>query len=149
MMNKERQLTEERGIMMHSMIMILFTMLHLFVLEEAKKPYDPKLHTPVFYYIQNEMNTNKHKITGMKALDMVKEQYAMNFVKEEMKDTKEYYYRLPEHDYYLYCEGMDESQSYYMIHLYEFVTDDIETGIGHYVTYGWYLVNKETGVISY
>lgn len=36
----------------------------------------------------------------------------------------------------------------YLIHLYEFVVDDPDTGIGHTVTYGWYTVDKYTGEVK-
>ena len=87
--------------------------------------------------------------TSMEALDRVKELYATNFEKVYTKDTgEEYYYKLPLADYYLVYEGTGEAEKEYVIHLYEFVIDEQETGIGHTVTYGWYSVNKESGEIT-
>lgn len=84
-------------------------------------------------------------ISAMEALDLIKEQYATNFEKIAIEDTEEkYYYKLPLADYYLVFEGYGETDQDYMIHLYEFVLDDPESGTGHTVTYGWYTVNKET-----
>lgn len=88
-------------------------------------------------------------ITAMEALDLIKEQYAINFEKIAMEDTEEeYYYKLPLADYYLVYEGYGETDQDYIIHLYEFVLDDPETGRGHTVTYGWYTVNRNTHEIS-
>lgn len=96
-----------------------------------------------------------HAITPMEALDLVKECYAANFDKVYVEliddfanDTvDEYYYKLPFADYYLVYEGVQE-ENYYLIHLYEFVLDEPDTGIGHTVTYGWYTVDKMTGAIT-
>ncbi len=98
----------------------------------------------------DEIVTNEPKmnaITPMEALDLVKERYAANFekVNEESSDT--YYYKLPYADFYLTMEDYGEENSY-LVHLYEFVLDDPDTGIGHTVTYGWYTVNKDTGIIT-
>lgn len=86
--------------------------------------------------------------TPMEALDLVKEKYASDFDKHFMKDTnKEYYYKLPFADYYLEYDAGADTNEEYLFHLYEFVLDEAETGIGHTVTYGWYFVNKESGDI--
>jgi hypothetical protein len=91
----------------------------------------------------------ERNITSMEALDRVKELYAANFEKADTKDTsEEYYYKLPFADYYLVYEGAGESENEYVFHLYEFVTDEPTTGIGHTVTYGWYKVNKESGLVT-
>jgi hypothetical protein len=45
-------------------------------------------------------------------------------------------------------EGMGENASEYLYHLYEYVLDEPEEGIGHTVTYGWYTVDKYTGEIT-
>jgi hypothetical protein len=83
----------------------------------------------------------------MEALDKVKDQYASNFSKVISDgNTGEYYYKLDSADYYLIYEGLEE-ESFYLIHLYEFVLDEPETGIGHTYTYGWYAVNRLTGEI--
>lgn len=111
------------------------------------------------------LNTNKIisielDLTAMEALDMVKEKYSANFEKvfytnedkEESiinEDGKEvYYYKLPFAEYYLVYEGYGETEKEYLIHLYEFVVDEADTGIGHTVTYGWYTVDRKTGNIK-
>ncbi|HWT76685.1 MAG TPA: hypothetical protein VN258_18460 [Mobilitalea sp.] len=91
----------------------------------------------------------KGSISNMEALDMVKEQYAANFEKVYRTNTKdEYYYKLPEADYYLAYEGQGRTTDEYLFHLYEFVLDEPDSGVGHAVTYGWYTVNRITGVIT-
>jgi hypothetical protein len=87
-------------------------------------------------------------LTPMFALDLVKERYATNFEKIAIAETKEYYYKLSEADYYLVYEGYYPEKNYYLVHLYEFVTDDPATGTGHAVTYGWFLVDKDTGAMQ-
>lgn len=87
-------------------------------------------------------------ITPMEALEIVKEQYAANFVKTYQSTGDEYYYKLPIADYYLVYEGEIGQEPQYLYHLYEFVIDEPETGIGHTVTYGWYTVDKITGYVS-
>ena len=102
-------------------------------------------------HIAKHMTKQKKErnITSMEALDQVKELFAANFEKVNRKNTcEEYYYKLPLADYYLVYEGAGESEKEYVFHLYEFVIDEQETGIGHTVTYGWYSVNKESGVIT-
>lgn len=84
----------------------------------------------------------------MEALDIVKEAYATNFTKVSPEEkSKEYFYKLDYADYYLVYEDTDDTTGYYLFHLYEFVVDDIDTGVGHTVTYGWYWVNPYTGDI--
>lgn len=85
-------------------------------------------------------------ISSMEALDMVKEKYAGNFEKI-CDETEEYYYKLPDYQYYLVMEDYDDTENYYLIHLYEFVVDELDTGIGHTYTYGWYKVYWDTGYI--
>jgi hypothetical protein len=109
--------------------------------------------------IKTELNTiyslypSKKQITDnylypMDALDLVKEAYATNFTKVNLQDdTNYYFYKLDSADYYLVYEDTDDITGYYLIHLYEFVIDDTDTGIGHTVTYGWYWVNPYTGDI--
>lgn len=88
-------------------------------------------------------------IAPMEALDAVREKYAANFEKVYTASTKdEYYYKLPEASYYLVYEGGSGVEKDYLIHLYEVVIDEPDTGIGHTVTYGWYTVDKEKGVIT-
>lgn len=87
-------------------------------------------------------------ITPMVALDLVKAKYAANFEKVIVENTKEYYYKLPDADYYLLYEGTVKDERNYLFHLYEFVVDDPDANIGHTVTYGWYIVDKNTGLIQ-
>ncbi len=86
-------------------------------------------------------------LTPMEALDKVKERYAANFIKSSSNTKDDYYYKLPFADYYLVYEGKGATEKDYLFHLYEFVEDEPDTGIGHTVTYGWYTVNNQTGVI--
>lgn len=94
----------------------------------------------------NWENDKALELTPMKALELVKDCYASNFEKIAISET-EYYYKLRIADYYLIYEGRGETEEQYLYHLYEFVLDDPEEGIGHTVTYGWYQVNKFTGEI--
>jgi hypothetical protein len=87
-------------------------------------------------------------ITPMQALDLAKERYAANFDKVTSNTNEEYYYKLPYADYYLVYEGSGTTEESYVIHLYEFVLDEPEIGIGHTVTYGWYTIDKTTGEIT-
>ncbi|NLK28512.1 MAG: hypothetical protein GX306_09260 [Clostridiales bacterium] len=99
---------------------------------------------------KDEMIRNEPKMkamTPMEALDLVKDRYATNFEKVYAESSDSYYYKLPYADYYLVMEGFEEDNSY-LVHLYEFVMDEPDTGIGHTVTYGWYTVNKDTGIIT-
>lgn len=102
------------------------------------------------YYIADiiiEINDTKEQtLTPMDALDMVKERYADNF-ERIWSESGDYYYQLPLANYYLVYEGCNDTDTNYVIHLYEFVVDEEDTGIGHTVTYGWYLVDKVTGEI--
>lgn len=85
-------------------------------------------------------------LTPMEALDIVKEAHASNFEKNSLQDSQEdYYYKLVIADYYLVYEYTDDNTGNYLFHLYEFVIDDVDTGIGHAVTYGWFWVNPYTG----
>ncbi len=89
-----------------------------------------------------------HCITPMEALDMVQIQYATNFSRVSPEENSgEYYYKLDSAEYYLVYEEQEED-SFYMIHLYEFILDEPDTGIGHTYTYGWYAVNRLTGEIE-
>ena len=96
----------------------------------------------------NRYMSAMHPITKMEALDLVKLQYAANFKKIYLDTKEDYYYKLSSADYYLDYEGEDETEQEYLFRLYEFVLDDSETGIGHYVTYGWYTVNWESKEIT-
>lgn len=108
-------------------------------------------------YIKTDVKKNLN-LSAMEALDLVKKKYAANFEKVYYEDTednqgkstgkKQYYYKLPDEEYYLAYEGQGETKRDYLIHLYEFVLDDPDTGIGHAYSYGWYSVNKRTGKIT-
>jgi hypothetical protein len=98
--------------------------------------------------IQQTIPNHSKELTAMEALDLVKEHYAVNFEKVAKEDTKEYFYKLLETDYYLVYEGYYPKGSYYLIHLYEFAIDFPETNIGHMVTYGWFIVDKKTGEVT-
>lgn len=87
------------------------------------------------------------RMSAMDALDLVKEKYATNFERVYYSEL-EYYYKLPDAEYYLVCEGNDEIEQEYLIHMYEFVLDEPDSGIGHFVTYGWYKVDSRTGKIG-
>ena len=100
-------------------------------------------------YIFNDYPIYIDKLTPMEALDLVQEEYARNFIKNSLQENHEdYFYKLDIADYYLVYEGTDEASGHYLIHLYEFVLDDEETGIGHTVTYGWYQVNPFSAEIE-
>lgn len=100
--------------------------------------------------VENEHRITKDNqikdLTPMEALDLVKSRFASNFEKIEVSKD-EYYYKLDLADYYLVFEGKGETEQQYLFHLYEFVQDEAEGGIGHTVTYGWYNVDKVTGEI--
>ena len=90
----------------------------------------------------------KSSISVMEGLDLVKARYAANFEKVYDQNTKDYYYKLPGAEYYLYYEGVGETDQDYLYHFYEYVLDDPDTGMGHAVTYGWYSVNKSDKSIT-
>ena len=99
-------------------------------------------------YLSLIHTADKLMINPMEALDLVKEEYATNFNKISLQENRgDYFYKLEIADYYLVYEDTDDITGNYLFHLYEFVLDDIDTGIGHTVTYGWYWVNPNTGVI--
>ncbi len=97
--------------------------------------------------LEENAQTAELDLTEGEALDLVKESYATNFIKVYKEDGQSYYYRLEIADYYLVCEGLVDN-THYLIHLYEFVVDEEESGVGHTVTYGWYTVEKGTGQIE-
>ncbi len=86
--------------------------------------------------------------TPMEALDIVKEKYAANFIRQTRGQEEDYYYKLPDAEYYLVYEGQGATEDEYIIHLYEFVTEDQVENIGHTVTYGWYRFNRNTGEVT-
>lgn len=88
-------------------------------------------------------------ITPMEALDKVKEYYAANFDKVYAEAAKdEYYYKSTLAGLSLVYEGEVGTEKNYLIHLYEFVVDEPETGIGHTYTYCWFTVSRITGEIT-
>lgn len=113
-------------------------------------PNEETLKTTYQNIILYKMNMNStYQVTKMEALDLVKAQYAANFDKTYPDDTtEEYYYKLSTADYYLVYEGTGKTEQEYLFHLYEFVLDEPETGIGHTVTYGWYTVDKEDAKVT-
>lgn len=89
-----------------------------------------------------------YELTAMEALDLVKEGYAANFERYYItQDQVLYCYKLPDAQLYLAYEGFGSTEDEYLIHLYEFVVDDPESGIGHCYSYAWYSVDKKTGRI--
>ncbi len=98
------------------------------------------------YRVTNK-DPKKEFITPMEGLDLVKYSCAANFEKIDISED-EYYYKLALADYYLVYEGEGATDQQYLYHLYEFVLDDPEEGIGHTVTYGWYQLDKTTGEFS-
>ena len=98
--------------------------------------------------VGSEDRIMREQNTPMQALDQVKERYAANFEKVDTNTSEEYYYKLPIADYYLVYEGSGVTETDYIIHLYEFVLDEPETGVGHTVTYGWYTIDKISGEIT-
>ena len=121
-------------------IMIYILVLFLLILR-------PSLYSP------NNVQANKQSVsyclTPMEALDHVKEEYTTNFTKVSLQENqKDYFYMMNLPNYYLVYEGTDENTGEYLIHLYEFVVDEIDTGIGHTVTYCWYWVDPYTGEIQ-
>ncbi|PYY28233.1 stalk domain-containing protein [Paenibacillus illinoisensis] len=71
----------------------------------------------------------KLNITEKEAVKLVKNKYGYNSSK-------------------LIVEVDKEVDNQYVVHVYEIVIDDEETGEGHTATYGWYYVDKSSGKIS-
>ncbi len=86
--------------------------------------------------------------TPMEALDIVKDKYAANFMIQKADEEEFYCYKLPEADYYLVYEGQGVTEDEYIIHLYEYVSENSVENIGHVVTYGWYRFDRNTGEIT-
>ena len=97
---------------------------------------------------QSDMREQEPPYTPMEALDIVKEKYAANFIRQKADEEENYYYKLLNAEYYLVYEGQGATEDEYIIHLYEFVTDDPIENIGHTVTYGWYRVDRNTGEVT-
>jgi hypothetical protein len=128
---------------------ILLLLLCLFSLTGYSRPKEASgSYGDLLFFTALDKTVLRHVITPMEALELVKEKYATNFEKViPEEDTGEYYYSLDVAAYYLVYEGIDE-EGRYLIHLYEFVLDEPETGLGHTYTYGWYTVNRLTGEIQ-
>jgi len=91
----------------------------------------------------------KSTLSAMEALDLVKDKFAADFEQQYYSlDMDLYCYKLPDAELYLAYEGLGESEDEYLIHLYEFVCDDHDSGMGHSYTYAWYTVNRVTGCIT-
>ncbi len=86
--------------------------------------------------------------TPMEALTFIKEKYAANFMIQKTDQEGYYYYKHPDMEYYLVYEGEGATEDEYIIHLYEYVSDDPSENTGHTVTYGWYRIDRKTGVIT-
>lgn len=122
----------------------------IFTLDTIKIPIDTEdaIKSEDALKDEDKIDVDKY-ITPMKALDLVQERFARNFIKTSLQEKQEdYFYKLDIADYYLVYEDTDDITGYHLIHLYEFVIDDEETGIGHTVTYGWYWVDPSTGEIQ-
>jgi hypothetical protein len=106
-------------------------------------------YNSVSNYIRADVKS-ECSLTPMEALDLIKGCYAANFerIYEKTSDLNYYYYKLASADYYLVYEGETGKERDYLIHLYEFVIDNTDTGVGHTVTYGWYTVDRERGYIT-
>lgn len=116
------------------------------VMKEVKSP-STIFSSELIHFLLQPGEGMRDAWSPMEALDMVKQRYASNFepVTIDIK-TEDYYYKLKDVDYYLVYEGVVE-EYYYLYHLYEFVLDEPDTGVGHTVTYGWYWVDKKTGMV--
>jgi len=97
-----------------------------------KSGFNVACYDPLPFFVWDNIMAQQKKVevlTPMEALDLVKAQYAVNFEKVEQEMGGEYYYKLPFAEYFLVYEGKGNTQTQYLIHLYEFVTDEIDTGI--------------------
>lgn len=97
-----------------------------------------------------EMKRKRNKsLTSMEALDLIKEVYAKDFERIYYEDQpKMYFYKLATGNYYLTYNSFVEDEGMHIIQLYEYVVDDVETGLGHAVTYGWYGVHQRSGEVT-
>lgn len=75
-------------------------------------------------------STNKSAISEAQAIQLVKDKYKLNGSS------------------YLVTDVDHEEDQMYVVHVYENVVDDADTGLSHTATYGWYYVNKTTGEIT-
>lgn len=97
---------------------------------------------------QSDITERELPYTPMEALDIVKEKYAANFIRQKTDEEENYYYKLPDAEYYLVYEGQGATLDEYIVHLYEVVIDDPIENLGHTVTYGWYRIDRNTGEIT-
>lgn len=137
------------------LLMMIMCVHHLFIVDsiysnEMSIPKDNITISDIgkcITYTDDTNDINKN-LTPMEALDLIQEEYASNFIKISLQENQEdYFYKLDFAEYYLVYEGVEDDTGYYLIHLYEFVLDEEDTGIGHTVTYGWYRVNPCSGEI--
>ena len=121
----------------------LFLIVYIFYLSDFSFTKDINMFKWIFISQQDKPMS----MTPMEALDKVQEIYATNFDKVFLEEgSEEYYYKLSQSEYYLVYEGIEAGKCY-LFHLYEFVLDEPDTGIGHTVTYGWYSVLIESGEV--
>ena len=129
-------------------------MFKILITSQGNKPKTPMEDTDISKIPMEDtdmpktpMQDTDKPMTPMEALDKVQEIYATNFDKVPFEEgAEEYYYKLNQAEYYLVYEGIGGDKCY-LFHLYEFVLDEPETGLGHTVTYGWYSVAIRTGEV--
>ena len=106
---------------------------------------------------KSEIETENLETTGLEisqkissekeAVDLVASIYFIeNDFEEFFENEYGAGYKFKDKNYYLMCEGSyeDESGKIYVVHNYQVVIDDEETGEGHTATFNWYHVNAET-----
>lgn len=121
---------------------------YLFIILRISVPVEDPVNAAAYQIIAGLCNEMKEPVLKpMEALDLVKERYAANFDKVYEKAEDKYYYKLAFAEYYLEYEGEVGTDKDYLVHLYEFVVDEPETGMGHTVTYGWFTVDSLSGAI--
>lgn len=139
------------------MIRIYLCLIYFIALLYAKEKANLGVIRNFGYYLDfNKGILTELRLSAMDALDLVKEKYATNFERVFYSDIEyynikrgiEYYYKLADAEYYLVFEDYIGTEQEYLIHLYEFVIDEPDSGIGHTVTYGWYKVDSRTGEIE-
>ena len=98
------------------------------------------------------LTENNQKILSPKeAVDYVASIYFDESEFDESFENEDGFgYRFKNTNHYITCEGYYENESgkFYVIHVYEVVIDDEETGDAHTATYNWYDVNAETKEIT-
>ena len=97
--------------------------------------------------ILTEEENNQTIFSPKEAVDLVASIYFIeNDFEEFFENEYGAGYKFKDKNYYLMCEGSyeDESGKIYVVHNYQVVIDDEETGEGHTATFNWYHVNAET-----